>query len=133
MSANVSHPQSNEPALSKGSEYRRGVLYGVIPLAVLAVITAMALALAALVRQLIGAPAFLAQQQAVLLILGCGLVLAIVAFTLAVIFTLRRVATWQRDGPVERARAALWTLSVSALVILLPVLLALVLPQHPAP
>ena len=72
--------------------------------------------------------AFQLQQSIVLIILGSGVVLALIAITLALIFTLRRVARWQRDGPRERAQAALWTLGASALVILLPVLLSFVLP-----
>lgn len=117
-----------EPAHARISEYWHGVLYGAIPLAVVVVMIAGVLMLTALVRQVIGVSAFPLQQSVVLIILGSGLVLALVAFTLALIFTLRRVARWQRHGPVERAQAALWTLGVSAVVILLPFLLAFVLP-----
>jgi len=43
------------------------------------------------------------------------------------------VARWQQGEATTRASALLWTLSATALVIVLPVLLALLLPQHPAP
>jgi thiosulfate reductase cytochrome b subunit len=117
-----------EHAHVQKSEYWRGVLYGLFPLAVLAGIIAGVLMLAALVREVIGISAFPLQQSLELIMLGSGLVLALVAVTLALIFTLRRVARWQRDGPIGRAQAALWALGVSAVVILLPVLLAFVLP-----
>jgi hypothetical protein len=135
MSTNVSHPveDGRGHVLSRRNEYWRGVLYGTIPLALLVVITAVAFALAVLVHQLMDVTGFFVQQQAVLIILGCGLVLALVAFTIAVVFIMRRVAIWQQAGRVERTRAALWTLTASALVILLPLILAIILPQHPAP
>ena len=122
--------QSREHARSKGAKYRRGILYGVLPLSAVVAIIAVAVMLAALERLLIGVSAFLLQQQVVLVTLGSGLILALVAFTLALIFTLRRVAEWQRNGPIECAQAALWTLVVSSAVILLPTALALVLPLH---
>ena len=130
MAAPVSYPmkERREHTSSKGGEYWRGMLYGVLPLAVVAAIISMALLLAALVRQLIGVSAFFLQQQVVLIILGSGVVLALVAFPFALIITLRHVARWQSDGQNEPAGAALWTLGVSALVILLPALLAIVLP-----
>lgn len=130
MATSASHPTKprGEQDSSKGGEYGRGMLYGVLPLAAVAAIIAVALLLAALVRQLIGVSAFLLQQQMVLITLGSGLILALVAFTLVLIFTLQHMARWQHDGYSERARAALWTLGGSALVILLPVLLAFVLP-----
>ena len=99
----------------------------------LVVISVVALTLAALVRQFIGASAFMLQQQVVLIILVCGLALNPGAITLAVIFVMRCVAAWQHDGYAERARVTLWMLGMSAMVILLPVLLAFVFPQHPAP
>lgn len=113
---------------TRSKEYWRGVLYGVLPLAVVVVIFGAALLLAALVRQVIGIAAFELQQSVVLVVLGSGLALALIAFTLALIWTLRQVAMWQHNGSVECAQAALWTLVASSVVILLPVLLALVLP-----
>src|SRR5579864_7630336 len=98
MATPVPHPieEGHEHVRSNAGEYWRGVLYGVLPLAVVVAIIAVALMLAALVRQLIGVSAFPLQQSIVLIVLGSGLILALVAFTLALIFTLRRVAEWQR-------------------------------------
>jgi hypothetical protein len=50
--------------------------------------------------------------------------------------TLRDVAiqikSWQQAGLLQPARGAFWTLGISALIIVLPVELAIVLPQNPA-
>jgi len=43
------------------------------------------------------------------------------------------VKIWQRDGTTRQANAASWALTATALIIVLPVLLAIILPQHPAP
>src|SRR5581483_10786578 len=97
MAAPVSSPmkERREHTSLKGGEYWRGMLYGVLPLAIVAAIIALAIMLAALVRQLIGVWAFLLQQQVVLIILGSGVVLALVTFPCALILTLRHVARWQ--------------------------------------
>jgi hypothetical protein len=69
----------------------------------------------------------------VLSTLIAGLVLAIVVFAIAVWRVLRRVAAWQQAGAAVQANAALWALGATALVIVIPVLLAILLPQYPAP
>ncbi len=117
MAIHVSHhmEEGHEHTHSKSGKYWRGILSGMFPLAVMAVIIVITLALAALIRQRIGIATFLLQQQVVLITLCCGLALALIAFTLALISTLRRVAKWQRNGPIESAQAALWTLVASRL------------------
>jgi hypothetical protein len=42
------------------------------------------------------------------------------------------VAAWQRDGAVRQAAGALLALGITVLLVLLPLLLAALLPQHPA-
>ena len=111
----------------------RGVLVGLIPLGLLAGIVVITLLVTALVRQLVAGSGFFAQQQSALIALIIGLVIAIVVFAIAGWRVLRRVKIWQRDGTTRQANAALWVLTVTALIIVLPVLLAIVLPQHPAP
>jgi uncharacterized membrane protein YidH (DUF202 family) len=98
---------------------------GLIPLGLLAGTLALTLAGAALVRLLFAGSGFFGQQQAAVIVLIAGLILAIAGFGLAAWRVLRRVALWQQ---VEA-----WTLGATALVIVMPVLLALLLPQHPAP
>ena len=62
-----------------------------------------------------------------------GLVLAIVVFAIAVWRVLRRVAAWQQAGAAVQADAALWALGATSLVIVIPILLAILLPLHPFP
>ncbi|MBV8693967.1 MAG: hypothetical protein JO183_00565 [Ktedonobacteraceae bacterium] len=109
-----------------------GVLFGVVPLVLLVSVVVMALAGAAFVRQLVTASGFFVQQEAALIVLIAGFVLALVVFALAISQVLKRVARWQQDGAVRVAGFALWALGITALVVVLPVLLAVLLPQHPA-
>jgi uncharacterized membrane protein YidH (DUF202 family) len=110
-----------------------GVLVGLIPLGLLAGIVAITLLVTALARQLVAGSGFFMQQQTALIALIVGLVLAIVVYAVASWRVLRRVKIWQRDGTTTQANAALWALTATTLIIVLPVLLALILPQHPAP
>jgi hypothetical protein len=109
----------------------RGVLLGLIPLALLLALVIAALLLTALTRQLTAASGFFTQQQVSLIVLIAGLALAAVVYSVALVLTLRRVASWQQ--PSSQARAALLVLGITALIVVLPVLLAIVLPQAPAP
>src|SRR6266571_2242883 len=127
----------NDPAQSLSLQYKsstlRGVLVGLIPLGLLLLIVAISVLLTALARQLVVQSGFFAQQQASLIMLIVGLVVALVVYVVAIVRTLRWVKVWQRGGAGGQARAALLALGFSALVVLLPVVLAIVLPQHPAP
>ena len=111
----------------------RDALLGLVPLVLLVLIIAVALALAALARQLLAASGFFAQQQAAVIILVAGFVLALAVYVIAIILTMRRIASWQQNGIAARARAALWSLGITALIVILPLLVAILLPQHPAP
>ena len=115
------------------SDALRGALLGLVPLVLLVLIIAIALALAALARQLFAASGFFAQQQAAIIILVAGFVLALVVYVIAIVLTTRRIASWQQNGIAARARAALWSLGITALIVILPFLVAILLPQHPAP
>ena len=111
----------------------RGALVGLIPLGLLTGIVAITLLFTVLARQLVAGSGFFVQQQTALIALIVGLVLAIVVFTVASWRVLRHVKIWQRDGTTKQANAALWALTATAMIIVLPVLLAIILPQHPAP
>jgi uncharacterized membrane protein YidH (DUF202 family) len=106
---------------------------GLIPLGLLAGMVAITLLVTALARQLTAGSGFFVQQQTALIALIVGLALAIVVYTVAIWRVLRRVKSWQPDGTTTRANAALWALTTTALMSVLPVLLALILPQHAAP
>ena len=137
----LSSSESNKPIKGRaqkrpslwGNDRLQGALRGLVPLGLLLVLVVIALALAALMRQSFAGSGFFAQQQAAVITLAVGLAVAIVAYGVAIFFTLRRVATWQQTGAVAQARAALWALGITAFIVVLPVLLAIVLPQHPAP
>ncbi len=124
---------AQELATEPKSSVWRGVLVGLIPLGLLAGIVVITLLVTALARQLAAGSGFFVQQQTALIALIVGLVLAIVSYAMAIWRVLRRVKSWQRDGTASQANAALWTLTASALLVILPVLLALLFPQHPAP
>ncbi|TMD63960.1 MAG: hypothetical protein E6I91_11810 [Chloroflexi bacterium] len=124
MQAQSSSPENNT---------WRGFLTGIVPLVLLVVIVAIALAVTALVHQLFAPSGFFAQQQASVITLVVGLAIALVVYVGAFVRALRRGAAWQRQGAIKPSRAALWSLGITALIVVLPVLLAIVLPQHPAP
>jgi uncharacterized membrane protein len=131
MSTLSSNSQNLSP--QRGSDALRGALLGLVPLVLLVLIIAIVLALAALARQLFASSGFFAQQQAAVIILVAGFVLALAVYVIAIILTMRRIASWQQNGIAARARAALWSLGITALIVILPLLVAILLPQHPAP
>jgi ABC-type nickel/cobalt efflux system permease component RcnA len=124
---------TQEPSTEVKGSAIRGALIGLIPLGLLAGCVALAVVLTMLARQLVAGSGFFVQQQAALITLIVGLVLAILVFAIACWRVLRQVAAWQRTGVAVQANAALWALGATALVIVVPVLLALLLPQYPFP
>jgi hypothetical protein len=133
MSTLPSDSQKLVPAPGLPGSVLRGTLVGLIPLGLLVVVLALVLAITALTRQLLATSGFFVQQEWVLIVLIAGMVLAIVVYAGSIWRILRRVATWQQAGMREQARSALWALGATALVVLIPVLLTLLLPQRPAP
>lgn len=121
-----------QPVDAKGSALH-GVLIGLIPLGILAGVVLLAIIATAIARELATGGGFYAQQEAALITLIIGLVLAVVAFAIACWRVFHQVGVWQKAGAAVQAAATLWTLGFTALVILSPILLAIVLPQHPAP
>ncbi|GAC1406911.1 MAG: hypothetical protein NVSMB49_26680 [Ktedonobacteraceae bacterium] len=111
----------------------RGILIGFVPLALLVVIVAIALAITALVRQFFASSGFFVQQQAAVITLVVGLIIALVVYVVAIVLTLRHMARWQLQGAARPSLAALWSLAITALIVFVPILLALLLPQNPAP
>jgi hypothetical protein len=123
-------PQQSVEA--KGSVLH-GVLMGLIPLGLLAGVVLLAIITTAIARELTAGSGFYVQQEAAWITLIVGLVLAIVVFAIACWRVLHLVGLWQKAGAAVQAAATLWTLGCTALVIISPILLALLLPQHPAP
>ncbi len=127
----------NDPAQNPSSQYEGrvlpGIFIGLVPLGLLLLIVALTVLLTTLARQLIASSGFFVQQRVSVIVLIAGLVVALVVYIIAIVRTLRSITTWQRAGAVDQARAALLALGCTALVVLLPVVLAIVLPQNPAP
>lgn len=111
----------------------RGVREGAVPLGVATLWVLLTLGALALVRALTSGQGFAAEDTAVLITTIAGLVLAAVAYAVSCVWALRRAVAWQRTGYERQAAAAFWTLSATALVVLLPALIGMLLPQHPAP
>ena len=60
------------------------------------------------------------------------LVALAVGFTLVSVRVFRQARAWREAGEATAATATLWGLGASALLVLVPVLLGILLPQHPA-
>src|SRR5438034_1774316 len=131
MSTSSTDPMGSQQHAS--AEALHGALVGLIPLGLLLVVVVVVLLLAALGRQVVSAAGFFVQQQVAVSILIAGFITTIILYTLAANRTFRQIATWQRSNLKVRSRFALWALGFTALVVMLPVLLALLLPQHLAP
>jgi uncharacterized membrane protein len=129
----MSLPLSQSAQAARRGDVVRGLLTGVVPLVVLAILVALALLGAQVTRHASAALGFFAQERATLIVLVSGLVLALIAYGIAIWLMVRRVAQWQQATRRLRAGVALWTMAATALIIILPVLLAVLLPQHPAP
>ncbi len=118
--------------IPRSGEVLPGILTGLVPLALFAVLGALAVVATILARVLTTGEAFLAQQPMLVGTLGIGLLVAVGAWIAGCVWAHRRARTWERIGAPLQAAATLWTLGASAIILLLPVLLAVLIPQHPA-
>lgn len=110
-----------------------GILTGLVPLALLALVAIVTVGVTVLARQLLVNQGFLVEQQVVAPVYSAGVAVAAIVYAVACFRVLRRVSRWQRAGNAAPAAATLWALVISALIVLLPILLVLIIPQHPAP
>ena len=110
-----------------------GIMSGLTPLAVLVVCVAATIGLTVAARRPLAGSGFFAEQHACVFVLAGGLTVSALLYAIAGIRALRRVAAWQRQGRAACAGGALCALGITAVVVALPVLLAALLPQHPAP
>lgn len=132
MQSGFNDPAQNLSLQPEGSALR-GVVNGLIPLGLLLLVVAITVLLTALARQLLASSGFFVQQQVSVIVLVAGLVVALGVYIIAIVRTMRNITSWQRSGAAGQARAALFALGCTALVVLLPVVLAIVLTQNPAP
>ena len=110
----------------------RGILAGLVPLLLLVILVALTLAGVALARMLATPLGFLAWQWIVAGVWAGGLLISAVVYCVATVRALRLAAAWQDFGFVRQTAGVYWTLGIAALITLLPFIIAVVLPQHPA-
>src|SRR5260370_7685789 len=127
VSSNAKGPVRGRSSLWKSNTFR-GALVSLILLGLLVGVVVLTLVIAVLARQLVAASGFFAQQQAALITLIAGLVVAIIVYAVALWSRLRRVAAWQHDGEQAQASAALLALAAPPLLLTLPTLLPLLRP-----
>ena len=104
-----------------------------MPLAVVVVCVAATVGLTVVARHLLAGNGFFAAQRACVIVLAGGSIASALLYAIAGIRALCRVRAWQHQGRTVCAGGALCGLGMTALVVALPILLAVLLPQHPAP
>lgn len=110
----------------------RGFLAGFLPLGMLLGTLLVTLVVTWVVRMLLSAADFSAQQTVFALVFGLGLLAATITYVAAMVRTVRRARRWQTTGEAERARGSWWALALTGILVVLPVILAVALPQSPA-
>lgn len=110
-----------------------GVRAGAAPLLLTLVVGALMAGLTTLARVVAAPLGFLAWQPIVIVIWVVGLLLTAAVYAVGMARAWRRARGWQAAGLARRAAGAWWALGAATLIVLLPVILALALPQHPAP
>ncbi|HEY7975074.1 MAG TPA: hypothetical protein VID72_07010 [Ktedonobacterales bacterium] len=127
-------PSSDLSQAAGDDRVSRGVWAGAVPVLLLIVIVALGVFGAAMARAL-ASPSygFLTWQWFALGAWGGGLVIGALVYLIATRRALRRASEWQQAGLARQALGVYWTLLASALLVLAPTIIALALPQHPAP
>lgn len=119
-------------AAEAGDRFWLGFVRGLAPLGVtLAALGAALLGLGA-TRVATASAGFFALQQALGIMVPVGLAVMALCYAGACVWALRAAGRCSRAGQDARAAGALRGLAVSALLLALPVALALALPQRPA-
>jgi hypothetical protein len=101
------------------------ILLGLIPLAALAAIGVVVLALVVVIRSLVGPSSFIVEQLLFAIVIIAGLVFAVLAFILTIKRALRQIETWRQNGHATRANAGLVALTIVAIIIVLPEVIVL--------
>lgn len=112
---------------SKRSELVTGILVGLIPLGLLIAAILLTLALTNTGLLLTASLAFSVREQIMLVLSVSGLIVMILAYGIGCIAVMRRIKRWQEAGMSSEAHSALWMLAATALLLLLPLLLAVLL------
>jgi len=110
----------------------RGVGVGLAPAAFFYAGILVGFGVVSLLRVATPGLGFLTQLPILNVVSALCLVALAVGFTLVSVRVFRQARRWREDGETTAANAVLWGLAVSALLVLVPVLVAILLPQHPA-
>lgn len=121
-------PPNKRIAVPAPSGASHGFFTGIVPLALLVLGIATTLLVSAVVLSVTGSVGFMTRQTVMLAVVGVGLLLSLVVYTVMCVRALRQVRQWQRLGAANVATGALWMLALTALVTLSPVLIALIWP-----
>lgn len=127
---------AHDPATQAGDRtgtFWSGALVGGAPIALLVVIVGATLLLSTLARMLAASGGFFAQQQAALIVLVAGCALAALGYIVAMIWAWRWLSRQFRAGAIAPTQGALMAFALTSLLVLLPLILAIALPPHPAP
>lgn len=114
-------------------DWRQGVLVASQPLGLLVAIVVAGSSALALVRTLTAPLGFFTQQALVLTSLALIGLLGLAVYALACRHVIGRIHAWQVADHGAAAAAAMLALCLTAVIVVLPVLVATTLPQHPAP
>jgi hypothetical protein len=110
----------------------RGAGVGLAPAAFLYLGALIVFGFTMLMRVATNGLGFLTQLPVLNVTSALCLVALAVGFTLVSVRVFRQARRWREAGETTAANAVLWGLAASALLVLVPVLLAILLPQHPA-
>ena len=97
-------------------------LVGLVPLALLVVMVAGMLQVLAVLRPLLATYGFFEQQNILLVIVTVGFLLVMFTYIIVCRSTLRRIRTWQQNGHSTAVTAGHWALSITAIVVVLPII-----------
>lgn len=106
---------------------------GLAPAALVALTLAIGAAVTTLARVIALPYGFLTWRWVTVVVWGLSLLIAAIVYIVSVRRALRNAAAWRRLGLTTPTAIAYAALVVSALLMLLPVILGITLPQHPAP
>jgi hypothetical protein len=120
------------PGASSQDTILRGVGIGLAPAAFFYVGILVGFGVVSLLRVATSGLGFLTQLPVLNVASFLCLVALAVGFTVVSVRAFRWARRWREDGETTAANAVIWGLAVSALLVLVPVLLAILLPQHPA-
>jgi hypothetical protein len=121
--------QSPQVATSRAGS---GIWAGALPLLLALVVFFLAEGITIVARIALLSAGFLFWRGITDGTIAVGLVVAAIVYVVFAVRALRQATAWQRGGAPQQAAATYWTLLIAALVLLIPVIVALALPQHPA-